>query len=442
MIIKTISRTSNVGQLIRYIMREEKTRPVLNRLNSLHRQLTLDNTVTSPSKGPFDRLRVEGVRFTKEDIHWLNWEHYEAKVMRDIKEKCGGDAMLYFEKYVMNKEDLFGSVRVTRNIRSNTVEGYCKEFEANEKFRLHSRKDSVKAFHTVISLHPSETEHLTDKMLRDITKHYIQLRGPSSLFVSAVHKDRDHVHIHCVQSGTQYRTGLSSRISKKEFNEITLAMREMHERQRELYPQHARGLPNFSKEKHSTLNTEQVKNSKRFERASLAESLVKCLDAAYARAKSPDQFKELLREQNIVPYERGKTGGVTYEGYRFRFKTLGYEAKLHELEVRHTLREKTLKEIKQTREGRTIVMERKGRSAGQTLEARPEISDTLRDFKEIRDRVKEEMIKDRDSDTEQPAEVITDNAVKAQQSQPNEDEDDSETTTSQEMENDYSDEPE
>lgn len=351
-----------------------------------------------PAKNVFDRLNVPGVRFSAKDLLYLSMEHNDALLTKDILLKCHGDAAAYFEKYILDKEGQFDSVTIKRNIRGRTISDYCLEFDANQKLRLHSRKDNVLAFHTIISIGKTDKDKVDEKMLRDISQYYMQLRGPSSLFVGAIHRNTESIHIHLVQSATQYMTGVSSRISKKEFNDITLAMQEM---QRQRYPQLTNSLPDFSKDKAVKIGREETKKYNRFERTSVKDTVVQCLAAAYAKAKSPAQFQSLLKEQNIIPYERGsKTAGVICAGYKFRYKTLGYDTKLLELEARHARTEKALKDIRQAREGRWQVRDRVERKAAESKpEATLEVSSSLREIQAEREHANHVLSKEQSTDS-------------------------------------------
>src|SRR5881396_3808377 len=77
------------------------------------------------------------------------------------------------EKPEQSKSDK-GKFIVRHNIRSRSVKGYMKEFKENESYRLVHRKDSVKLFHTIISFSNKDKQHINDKLLKDIAKKFIE----------------------------------------------------------------------------------------------------------------------------------------------------------------------------------------------------------------------------------------------------------------------------
>jgi hypothetical protein len=96
-----------------------------------------------------------------------------------------------------------GKFIIKHNIRSRSVKGYMKEFKENESYRLVYRKDSVMLFHTIISFSNKDKEHIDDKFLKDIAEKFIEERGLNNLYAGTKHEDKDHVHLHIAISGTQ-----------------------------------------------------------------------------------------------------------------------------------------------------------------------------------------------------------------------------------------------
>ena len=92
---------------------------------------------------------------------------------------------------------------IRHNIRARSLNGFVKEFKENENYRLVHRKDSVKLFHTIISFSNTDKPHIDDRLLKDVAKKFIEERGLNNLYAGTKHEDKDHVHLHIAVSGTQ-----------------------------------------------------------------------------------------------------------------------------------------------------------------------------------------------------------------------------------------------
>lgn len=333
MIIKSISRKSNVDQLIRYVLTNEKLAPV-----------------KEPAKR---QLYIPGVKLTKEDIKHLESEKMDAKMLVEFK-AFKGSIKEFIDHYISKnnaaaKQNKIAPIVIKNNIRARSVNGYIREFEANEKFRLHTRKDSVLAFHTILSFSALDSKHLDAKVLKDIAEHYISLRAEQSLVVGAVHRDRDHTHIHLIQSGVQYCTGVSNRISRQQFQELKVAMQEY---QKEKYPQLVHSMPEHGKSKNGTTKERGSEKNIKSERSLDKNILLGLLETTYATSSSKEHFLSQLQEQGHLPYFRnGRLQGIKFEGERkFRINRFGYdEKKLSELDIKKEREEKSLQEIRQIR---------------------------------------------------------------------------------------------
>jgi hypothetical protein len=84
----------------------------------------------------------------------------------------------------------------------------------------------------IISFHKENTKDLTNEKLKRIARHYLRLRSKHSIAVVTVHrKEKDHVHLHVLLSGIEYKVGRSIRISKDDFkNKVKLPMERFQER--------------------------------------------------------------------------------------------------------------------------------------------------------------------------------------------------------------------
>lgn len=134
---------------------------------------------------------------------------------------------------------------VRHNIRSNTIDGYIKEFEQNEKNRIHKRKQQIAINHVILSWSNKDAIQLTDLKLRNMAKMFIKLRGEHNLYVITKHTDQNHIHLHCALSATQI-SGKSSSISKLSFETLKKSLDAYQKKQ---YPELSNSLPQHGKQK-------------------------------------------------------------------------------------------------------------------------------------------------------------------------------------------------
>ncbi|MFN8288988.1 MAG: relaxase/mobilization nuclease domain-containing protein [Chitinophagaceae bacterium] len=217
---------------------------------------------------------------------------------------------------------LKGNLIIRHNVRSRTsIQGFIKEFNQNESYRLVHRKDRVKVFHTIISFAPGDRHLITDEMLKDIAKRYIEERAPNCLWVGSKHEDCDHLHIHLCQSGTMLN-GRSAWVSNQKFKSIKLALDRY---QRETYPFLVHSLPDYEKTKKQTKEVmiERLKANRQTNKAVLLETIEKL----YAEARSQKEFLAGLKAKGHHVYERnGRPQGILFEGKtKYRFSALGFD---------------------------------------------------------------------------------------------------------------------
>ncbi len=238
-------------------------------------------------------------------------------------------------------------------MRSRSKEGWAKEIDANEALRIRRRKDNIKLYHTVLSFSNRDKEHITKTLLKDISKKYVELRGKDNIFLATSHHDKDHIHLHIIQSGTKYLTGESNRISKKEFLELKIALDAY---QKEKYPDLIHSLPEHGK----SLKTRSKKKAQQLQdgegRLSRKQELLDKMEVAYEKSKSLDDFLSKMKSEGYEPYNRGgKLYGIEdTEGRHYRFKTLDYADKLDAFEKQAEIEGKELQEISDLRESKSI----------------------------------------------------------------------------------------
>lgn len=286
------------------------------------------------------------------------------------------------------KEKLIGDkqapILIRHNIRSRSLDKIVKEFDHNETFRLHRRKDNVRVYHTILSFSNRDRQHINEKMLRDIAKQHMKLRGNNNMYLGVAHYDKSHVHLHLVMSGTKYLTGESNRLSRKEFHELKLAM-DLYQKQR--YPELIHSLPRHGRSQKLKEAQREPEPTRGNSRESQKDTLQQILEEAYAKSKSRDDFINHLKSHNHVVYFRnGRLQGVKFEGDRkFRFSRLGYDKdKLEKLDALRINEEKNLEDLRELRASRTLERDQEKEKSDQDVDRFDSEKDIDSDEEEVK----------------------------------------------------------
>lgn len=210
---------------------------------------------------------------------------------------------------------------ITHNLRSTTAHGWTQEFALNETFRKQSRSDQVHLYHDILSFSSNEdTTKITKEMLDDISRRYIQLRGYDGMYVGAVHKEKEHIHIHFCTSGVKFRTGQAFRLSHEQMRTLKTELQQYHQKK---YPEltesicrHGIGNHNISHQKWHAVEKK--------ERHEVKEMLTARVQECFHHAHSQKDFITRLNGIGIPIYERnGKPTGIIHGETKFRFSRLG-----------------------------------------------------------------------------------------------------------------------
>jgi Relaxase/Mobilisation nuclease domain len=255
------------------------------------------------------------------------------------------------------------SITIRKNLRSRKLENVIKEFEANEQFRKYKRSDAVKLYHTVLSFHEKDSAFLNEKVLKDVTKEYMKLRG-ENMYIAAAHYDRGHMHVHICESGTGYMTGKANRLTKQAFRELKVAMQTY---QLTKYPELKHSLPRYTKE-----GKQKTNEYKKGQRDTQKQTLLNCLQEAEKSTKNMTEFLAHIQELGHIPYYRsGELTGLKYDGEtKFRLSRLGYDkTKLETLNQSYSEEKQQLDELDELRSRSTNGKERDSETRGRTIEA-------------------------------------------------------------------------
>lgn len=239
------------------------------------------------------------------------------------------------------------------NMRNRSIKGWAKEIDANEALRIHKRKDNIKLSHTILSFSNQDKEHINNALLKDISKKFVELRGKDNMYLASSHQDKDHIHLHIVMSGTKYMTGESTRISKREFQQLKLALDAY---QKEKYPQLIHSLPDHGKTLKDRLAEKAHQVQSRAANLSQKQQIIETTETLYSKSKSIDHFLSQLKSEGYEPYYRGHKlyGLENEEGRHFRFKTIGFDReKLDGLDRQSDNEEKELYDLRDLRESKS-----------------------------------------------------------------------------------------
>lgn len=136
--------------------------------------------------------------------------------------------------YVLREAEQDNSFVLTRFIKGKDLsnEEISKQFLENEKYRINPRKNNVKLFMEILSFKSENAKDLTNAKLKKIARKYVSLRSPLSVTLVTAHKkEKDHVHLHILLSGTAYKTGKSVRISRDGFkNKVKIPLEQFQEK--------------------------------------------------------------------------------------------------------------------------------------------------------------------------------------------------------------------
>ncbi len=234
------------------------------------------------------------------------------------------------------------------NFRGSTVNQWIRELYINEAFRKQERKGQVYFYHAILSFNSLDSDKISKEMLTDITAKFIELRGREGMYLSAIHQDTGHTHIHCLISALEYRKGKAFRMTKGEMQELKIQLQEY---QKEKYPLLENSLPNHGACKEYLSQKEygvKTKNSKAYIKAELSQKV----NDAFKQANNQKHFLELLQESGLHHYERGgKAYGITLDDKNYRFSSLGVDMKkFNALGKDLSEEERTLEEIKEIRQ--------------------------------------------------------------------------------------------
>jgi len=244
-------------------------------------------------------------------------------VIKSMSRKKVSFAQLY--DYINSHDEVPYFVSWNLNLQNHMDrERVLNQFYQNARL-LQYRKNGNALYHEIISFKytPGVPLNRQMKALHDVTVKYLQARGNHLLSYGRMHMSQGHLHFHVMLSSNELYQSKRHRLSTHEFNQIRV--------QCERYLQ--QNYPELKQptiyDREQTPNPTQAKNreyefkkrtGKQTKKEQMREHLLELL------LNVPNQdVEQWLRLHGFEPYKRGQTFGVTYNGKRYRFTTLGIQ---------------------------------------------------------------------------------------------------------------------
>jgi hypothetical protein len=234
------------------------------------------------------------------------------------------------------------------NLLKGSPKDYENAFKENELNKI-KRKGGVTMHHTIISWHKNDAQKLDIKTIEAIAKRYVELRGANAIYLSGVHQDREHVHLHTIQSASEVYSKKSTRISKAELKIIKEKLQEYElEKFNLIHSKVDHGKGQGKNDREYQLEARTGKSRK--------EEIRNILSQCYENSLSKENFIERVRESGLELYERGGQIAGIADDRHMRFTTLGYTDEKFE---RLSVREERQEEINSIRKEKTEQLELK-----------------------------------------------------------------------------------
>jgi len=224
--------------------------------------------------------------------------------------------------------DTKSDTMIAHNLRSFDVGQMSKAFIANDHYRRFPAR--VRWYHEVLSFSPLDKDHMTNAILDDIARQYINLRNSHALCFAVAHTDTEHTHLHFCFSGTEFRSKTTLRMDDPTFEALRY---DIERYQMDKYPQLKNSIVYWNKERKrnsSKVRDKNARTEKEFQTKrrlkgtpTEKEQLQQTVLDVYNQSQSVDEFYSMVEQSGLaLNYRKGKVNGV--KGKRtYRFTTLG-----------------------------------------------------------------------------------------------------------------------
>lgn len=230
-------------------------------------------------------------------------------------------------------QDPFESFVLMQNLHTIDPNKVHKDFLLNDRVYRKKRSDGVALYHEILSFSPKDAEHISDEKLEVLAKKYIDIRCPEAQVLGNIHREKQHIHLHLLISGNDYKSSKSLRLSRAKFKAVRL---EIEEFQKTRFPELEHSIAYLGKirEKSDKKRSDQKKRSEnefqmkarlKGKEPTKKEILKQRVSEILESIKNPKEFLMALKdESDFELYEyRGKVTGIIFEGKKYRFTTFG-----------------------------------------------------------------------------------------------------------------------
>lgn len=274
------------------------------------------------------------------------------------KKKDFSKMLSYVWSEQVKDADELTTFTLSHNLRSRDLRGIIDEFKHNDQFRR-VRKRGVVLYHEILSFSPEDRKKITVDMLQSIATEYIRLRNDRALCLCRPHLEKDHLHLHFVFSGTEFKSSKTLRMDNEKFKSIR---KQMEVFQKHYFPEltHSLVYENFDKKK--TNKQEQDRNTRRQKKIEMSKRVgekvtekqafqQKCLKALES-SKTFTEFIQALKSEGLETYQRGKkiNGLVSKGGRKYRFTSLVGKQVMVQLEQNQKEYDRRVKDLRDIRE--------------------------------------------------------------------------------------------
>lgn len=136
-------------------------------------------------------------------------------------------------KYHKELELVKGDTALETAVLEARIDNMDEQFNSNNEKRLVPHKRANIAYHEIISFHAKDSKGLSREALLDVARTYAKERSPNSLVVASMHRNKDHLHIHCIVSAVELG-GKVKRLSKGEFRQLKQKMERYQDKHLQL----------------------------------------------------------------------------------------------------------------------------------------------------------------------------------------------------------------
>jgi len=223
------------------------------------------------------------------------------------------------------------------------------EFEKNSEFLNRSLGKNF-LYHEILSLGYNGLEQeLQQEALIEMAYKYLELRAKNHLVLMAIHKEKNHLHMHIMISANEIYGTKRKRLSKSEFAKIQASLESFQN-------SHYEDLQTFHYQDISAHPKQSSKEQELKSRGKISqkERVSSLFMEILANSKNIQEFKTRLMEADIELYTRGKNEGLVFEEKKYRLSTLKlselYHDKLFQWEQKNELESNNKSQFLKTKE--------------------------------------------------------------------------------------------